>query len=115
MSATEGFKYKGFTGTVSFVDNMWIGKIENVVNDVNYHGLTECDGVTKDELYNNFKDSIDEFLKYVEKTGVIFTKHESGIANVILSMGLVEQLEKVLGDGANNDTLARILEGTIRE
>jgi len=77
-------EYKGYTGSIEYSkeDNLLFGKVLGI------RGLISYEGSTGKELENDFKESINEYLKDCEQDSIIPEKPFKGSFNVRLSSGL---------------------------
>lgn len=59
------YEYKGFTGSIEYdaEENIHYGKLLNIDDFVNYHGEDVI------ELYDNFKNAVDDYIEICNKVG----------------------------------------------
>lgn len=69
-------EYKGYTGSVEFspADNCLFGKVLGIKSLISYEGQSV------DELRNDFKDAIDDYLRVCEGNGTVPEKSFSGFS-----------------------------------
>lgn len=83
-------EYKGFQGSVDFSleDNILYGKILHIDDLVSY----DADSVA--EVFEAFKEAVDDYLKMCEETGKAPNKPFSGTFNVRIGVALHRELAK---------------------
>lgn len=59
--------YKDYTGSVNYskADDVYYGKVLGV------DGLLSYEGQTKQELYQDFRDTVDDYLKMCKDRGIL--------------------------------------------
>lgn len=62
MLIGEFDEYKGYTGRIKFSkeDNIYYGSLVNSNDFVNYHGNTV------EELYESFKEAVDDYIDFMK-------------------------------------------------
>ena len=60
-------EYKGYTGSIEFSaeDNVYFGKIIDIRSLISY----ECEN--KEQLFEDFKGSVDDYLTLCEENGIV--------------------------------------------
>ena len=76
----EKLEYKGYFGNIEYSkeDNCLFGKVLGL----NKENCITYEGVTADELYNDFKDGIEHYLDYCQKKGIKPEKSYNGVLNI---------------------------------
>jgi len=71
--------YKGYYGSIEYskVDNCLFGKVLGMPNS-----LISYEGNTAEELYDDFKGAIDDYLAYCKERGIKPKKSYSGTLNI---------------------------------
>ena len=67
MLIGEFNEYKGYRGRIKFSkeDNIYYGYITNTDDYINYHGNTV------EELYESFKEAVDDYIDFMKEVGKI--------------------------------------------
>ena len=75
----DKLEYKGYHGSIEYSkeDNCLFGKVLGMPNN-----LISYEGNTAAELYTDFKDSIDTYLDYCQRTGIKPRKSYNGVLNI---------------------------------
>ncbi len=60
-------EYKGYTGSIEFSaeDNVYFGKIIDIRSLISY------EGENKEQLFEDFKGSVDDYLTLCEENGIV--------------------------------------------
>jgi len=76
----EKLEYKGYFGSIEYSkeDNCLFGKVLGL----NKGTAISYEGVTADELYNDFKDGIEHYLDFCQRKGIKPKKSYNGVLNI---------------------------------
>ena len=76
----ERLEYKGYFGSIEFSkeDNCLFGKVLGLNKEI----CITYEGVTAEELYNDFKAGIEHYIDYCKSKGIKPKKSYNGILNV---------------------------------
>jgi len=75
----DKLEYKGYYGSIEYsrADNCFFGKVLGMPNN-----LISYEGNTADELYTDFKDSIEAYLDYCNRNRIKPRKSYNGVLNI---------------------------------
>ena len=75
----EKLEYKGYYGSIEYSkeDNCFFGKVLGMPNN-----LISYEGNTADELYTDFKESVDVYLDYCQRNNIKPRKSYNGVLNI---------------------------------
>ncbi len=84
-------KYKGFIGSVEYSDEdkIFYGKILGIKGLVNYEGKSV------DELNNNFRDAVNDYIIFCKEEGIQLKKSYTGIFNVRIPAEIHAQIAEI--------------------
>ena len=75
----DKLEYKGYYGSIEYSkeDDCLFGKVLGMPNN-----LISYEGNTAAEIYSDFKDAIDSYLDYCQRTGIKPRKSYNGVLNI---------------------------------
>ena len=76
----DKLEYKGYFGSIEYSkeDNCLFGKVLGLNNET----FISYEGVTADELYNDFKEGIEHYLFFCQSKGIKPKKSYNGVLNI---------------------------------
>ena len=79
----ERLEYKGYIGSIEYSreDNCLFGK----VSGLNRETCITYEGVTAEELYNDFRAGVEHYLEHCKRKGIIPQKSYNGVLNILIS------------------------------
>lgn len=98
--------YKGYDGSVEYSseDHCLHGKVLNIISLVSYEGQTI------DELENDFREAVDDYLALCEETGRVPEKPFKGSFNVRIGQDLHRELAlNALSSGVSLNTMVKTI------